>query len=553
MLQFPIKIDGSTGPKAPASWNVRTLAGSGNPLLTAVDHDNSLITLREAVNALDNRFAGINANHVFVDDSARDAYFASNPDERVDGVRIVVDGSMQMWDGEAWQDLNVIVALTIPAEVYTVAGIADDVVTVAGMGAGLAAVIDNIFIIGAIAADLDGANTIGAVAAIDTEVGLVAGIAGDVEAVAGVAAHMGTVAGIDGEITTVAGLAAHIPTVAGIAAEIGTVAGISTHVSTVHGIAANVSKVAGIDGNVTTVAGNSTNINKVAAIDTNVSKVADIDVDVSKVALIDADVTAVASIDNDVTAVAGMLVEIEALVNDTWGQWYGAWADPSPGTYARNSAVEHLGSTWVANKDTAEEPGLSATDWDLAAKKGADGEGTGDVEGPASSVTGRIPQFADTTGKVLSDSGKSASDIHSAATVQAPLAITGQEIRLVNNAGTPATITVIDVGTLDEASDVKVPTSKAVATAIAAAGGGDVPITAEFSILTTDVVTRNAAGDITQITYTSGNKQVLGYDGFNLETVEYYDTDGEALLATLTLSYASGEWTGSTWTFGGGE
>jgi len=50
------------------------------------------------------------------------------------------------------------------------------------------------------------------------------------------------------------------------------------------------------------------------------------------------------------------------------------------------------------------------------------GAGTGDVTGPASAVSGNFPDFADTTGKLLSDSGKSASSFDAAgaaATAQA--------------------------------------------------------------------------------------------------------------------------------------
>jgi hypothetical protein len=59
-----------------------------------------------------------------------------------------------------------------------------------------------------------------------------------------------------------------------------------------------------------------------------------------------------------------------------------------------------------------------------------------------------------------------ANDHHDAVTVSAPIVLTGQAIELKNNAGSPAQVTAIDVGTLAN-SDTVVPTSKAVKTAIA--------------------------------------------------------------------------------------
>lgn len=64
------------------------------------------------------------------------------------------------------------------------------------------------------------------------------------------------------------------------------------------------------------------------------------------------------------------------------------------------------------------------------------------------------------------------SALHAAVTVSAPISLTGQALSLVNNAGTPGTVAAIDIGVVDAESDLKIPTSKAVATAIAAGGGG---------------------------------------------------------------------------------
>ncbi len=54
--------------------------------------------------------------------------------------------------------------------------------------------------------------------------------------------------------------------------------------------------------------------------------------------------------------------------------WLGAW---SAGTYSENDAVGYLGTSYVstANNNT-ETPSDTATNWDILAKKGADGSGT---------------------------------------------------------------------------------------------------------------------------------------------------------------------------------
>lgn len=44
----------------------------------------------------------VNANHFFVDDAARDAYFVTNPTEKVVGVLISSNDVYQIWNGSAW-------------------------------------------------------------------------------------------------------------------------------------------------------------------------------------------------------------------------------------------------------------------------------------------------------------------------------------------------------------------------------------------------------------------------------------------------------------------
>ena len=60
--------------------------------------------------------------------------------------------------------------------------------------------------------------------------------------------------------------------------------------------------------------------------------------------------------------------------------------------------------------------------------------------------------------------------VHDPVTASAPIAVTGQALSLVNDKG--ETVTEIDTGTLSS-SEKTVPSSKTVASAIAAVGGGD--------------------------------------------------------------------------------
>lgn len=86
----------------------------------------------------------------------------------------------------------------------------------------------------------------------------------------------------------------------------------------------------------------------------------------------------------------------------------GAYANGT--TYAALDVVLDNGSSWIAKVTTTGNtpPVLPATEnayWSLLAAKGADGTGTGDVVGPASSVANRVAVFGGTSGKVIQDSG----------------------------------------------------------------------------------------------------------------------------------------------------
>ncbi len=56
--------------------------------------------------------------------------------------------------------------------------------------------------------------------------------------------------------------------------------------------------------------------------------------------------------------------------------WKGEWAS---GAYDFRDAVGRSGSSYVANKDTYEEPSQIASDWDILSLKGSDGSGSGDM------------------------------------------------------------------------------------------------------------------------------------------------------------------------------
>jgi len=75
--------------------------------------------------------------------------------------------------------------------------------------------------------------------------------------------------------------------------------------------------------------------------------------------------------------------------------------------YAKNDLVLDNGSSWIAKTATTGNapptlPATSNTWWQLAAARGSDGTGTGDVIGPSGGVTdGQIAGFGSTTGKAI--------------------------------------------------------------------------------------------------------------------------------------------------------
>jgi hypothetical protein len=100
----------------------------------------------------------------------------------------------------------------------------------------------------------------------------------------------------------------------------------------------------------------------------------------------------------------------------------GAWATPV--TYAAGDKATHARSGHglsvydcilghVSSALNEPETGANrATYWVLGPEGGTNGAGSGDTIGPASSVTGNLPAFADTAGKLLVDSGIAQSAIN---------------------------------------------------------------------------------------------------------------------------------------------
>jgi hypothetical protein len=83
--------------------------------------------------------------------------------------------------------------------------------------------------------------------------------------------------------------------------------------------------------------------------------------------------------------------------------WKGAYSGAT--AYVANDVVSYNGSTYICILATTGNDPANATYWTLMASKGADGLGSGDVMGPASSIDRRIAIFDGTTGKAIKDAG----------------------------------------------------------------------------------------------------------------------------------------------------
>lgn len=92
--------------------------------------------------------------------------------------------------------------------------------------------------------------------------------------------------------------------------------------------------------------------------------------------------------------------------------WKGDWSSAT--AYAVRDVVYRLGSSYICIEAHTNQEPPNVTYWELVAQKGTDGEGAGDVIGPASSVTNRIAAFDGLTGKLLKDGGKTIAEVEAA-------------------------------------------------------------------------------------------------------------------------------------------
>lgn len=96
---------------------------------------------------------------------------------------------------------------------------------------------------------------------------------------------------------------------------------------------------------------------------------------------------------------------IKGDTGDTGIRWRGAWNNVD--AYAKNDVVRNIKSAWIALRanTNVSPPGLPTeanADWELFARAGLDGTGTGDVVGPDGGVVANdLLVAADATGKLL--------------------------------------------------------------------------------------------------------------------------------------------------------
>ncbi|WP_105436427.1 LamG domain-containing protein [Neorhizobium tomejilense] len=155
--------------------------------------------------------------------------------------------------------------------------------------------------------------------------------------------------------------------------------------------------------------------------------------------------------------------------------------------YAVRDMVLNNGSSWIALQATTGNapPVLPATAnayWQLAAAKGMDGTGTGDVLGPGGATVGRVAAFSSNTGKAIDDGGKLVADL-----VTGPGA--SEDGALVGYDG--ETGKIIKELTKEEAKDWLATTAVDVSFDNAVAGLPDAPETLQTAI---EVLAANAGG-----------------------------------------------------------
>jgi hypothetical protein len=210
-------------------------------------------------------------------------------------------------------DANITIVANDLSGPNTIGTVAGDIVNVQNVGTNIGAVVavdSNSGNINAIATDLTGPDNIGTVASGITNINTVANDITNISTVANDITNVNTVAGDITDVSTVAGISADVTVVAGIAADVTAVAADATNIGIVAADIADVSTVAASITDVTTVATNIADVGTVALNIADISTVAGIDADVTTVAGISTDVTSVAGISADVTAVAGITADV---------------------------------------------------------------------------------------------------------------------------------------------------------------------------------------------------------------------------------------------------
>ncbi|MDD4027022.1 MAG: hypothetical protein PHO75_02420 [Candidatus Shapirobacteria bacterium] len=92
--------------------------------------------------------------------------------------------------------------------------------------------------------------------------------------------------------------------------------------------------------------------------------------------------------------------------------WKGDWSSAT--AYVVDDIVYRLGSSYICTAENTNQEPPNASYWDLVALKGTDGEGAGDVMGPASSISNNVVLFDGVTGKLIKDSGETITQIKAA-------------------------------------------------------------------------------------------------------------------------------------------
>lgn len=90
-------------------------------------------------------------------------------------------------------------------------------------------------------------------------------------------------------------------------------------------------------------------------------------------------------------------------------QWLGDWSSAT--SYVLRDVVFSAGSSYICIQAHSNQEPPNASYWELVAQRGEDGEGAGDVVGPASATASRIAAFDGITGKLLKDGGKTIAEV----------------------------------------------------------------------------------------------------------------------------------------------